>query len=204
MISIVEEISINNGAAPIDTNKGIAFEQSYTRAQYGITMKMTPTVHLCNPEDPLSEEKGSVTLQTDISFDTPRHSHHNDRPLVHRRSVQNEVRVLDGQTIILGGLRRKSTSDNEEKVPFLGDIPGIGKLFGSMKLHNDSTEMFIFITPTLVLDPEDELIKIRNEEVKKRPGDIPEYLQRVIEAQEKERNRYFRNSFKALFGNSHV
>jgi general secretion pathway protein D len=114
------------------------------------------------------------------------------------------VRVSDGQTVILGGLRRKTSQDNEEKIPFLGDIPGIGKLFGSSKLTNHNTEMFIFITPTIVLDPEEQLIQIRNEEMMKRPGDIPEYLERVVESQEKERKKYFQNSFKALFGNSNV
>lgn len=204
-ISIVEEISLNNGAAPVDTNKGtIAFEKSFSRAQFGITMILTPTIHMPDSEEMSPDGKSFVTLQTNISFDTPQPHTHEDRPLVHRRHVENEVRVLDGQTVILGGLRRKARMDNEEKVPFLGDIPGIGKLFGSMKLASNNTEMFIFITPTLVLDPEEELIRIRNEEVKKRPGDIPEYLQRVVEAQEKERKKYFRNSFKALFGNSNV
>jgi general secretion pathway protein D len=203
-ISIVEEISINNGAAPVDTNKGIAFEKSYSRAQYGITMIMTPTIHSPDAEDAFDDGKASVTLQTNITFDTPQHRKEDDRPMVHRRHIENEVRVLDGQTIILGGLRRKATMDNEEKVPFLGDIPGIGKLFGSMKLSNNNTEMFIFITPTLVLDPEEQLIKIRNEEVMKRPGDIPEYLERLSESLDKERKKYYRNSFKALFGNSNA
>ena len=202
-ISIVEEISINNGAAPIDTNKGIAFEQSYQRAQYGITIVLTPTVHMPD-EDPNSEEKASVTLKTNVSFDTTRNLHNNDRPMVDRRHIENEVRIPDGETVILGGLRRKVTNDIEEKIPFLGDIPGLGKLFGSVKLTDHNTDMFIFITPKIVTDPEDELLQIRAEEVKKRPGDIPEYLERVIEAQEKERNKNFQNSFKALFGNSHV
>jgi general secretion pathway protein D len=200
----VEEISINNGAAPIDTNKGIAFETSFTRAQYGITIKMTPTIHISDALEESACGKGFVTLQTDVSFDTTRKHHHDDQPLVDRRHIENEVRVPDGQTIILGGLRRKASHDEEEKVPFLGDIPGIGKLFGSVKLTNNNTEMFIFITPTIVIDPEEQLIQIRMEEVKKRPGDIPEYLQRVVEAQEKEARRQFRNSFKALFGNSNV
>jgi general secretion pathway protein D len=203
-ISIVEEISINNGAAPVDTNKGIAFEKSFSRAQYGITIILTPTVHLPDHNDELSDGKGFVTLQTNVTFDTTKHHNQDDRPLVDRRHIENEVRVLDGQTVILGGLRRKSSQDNEDKIPFLGDIPGLGKLFGSMKLTNHNTEMFIFITPTIILDPEEQLIQIRNEEVKKRPGDIPEYLQRVVEAQEKERKKYFQNSFKALFGNSNV
>ena len=203
-ISIVEEISINNGAAPIDTNKGIAFEKSFTRAQYGITINMTPTVHIPDQLEESSDGKGFVTLQTNVSFDTTKNHHNDDRPLVDRRHIENEVRVPDGQTVILGGLRRKASHDNEEKVPFLGDIPGIGKLFGSVKLRNNNTEMFIFITPTIVVDPEEQLLQIRMNEVKKRPGDIPEYLQRVVEAQEKEARRQFRNSFKALFGNSDV
>jgi general secretion pathway protein D len=204
MISIVEEISLNNGAAPVDTNKGIAFEQSYTRAQYGIIMKMTPTVHLSDPDEPTIDSKGSVTLQTEISFDTPRHRHQDDRPLVHRRSIQNEVRVLDGETIILGGLRRKAVMDHEEKVPFLGDIPGIGKLFGTMKLTDNNTEMFIFITPTLILDQEEQLVQIRTEELKKRPGDTPEFLHKLNEALEREKRGQFSNSFRSLFGKSHV
>jgi len=205
-ISIMEEISINNGAAPIDTNKGIAFEKSFTRSQYGISIKLTPTVHMPELEEELVQGKGFVTLQTDVAFDTTKHhhSHHNDQPMVDRRHIVNEVRVLDGQTVILGGLRRKASQDNEEKVPFLGDIPGLGKLFGSVKLLNHNTEMFIFITPKIVYDPEEQLIQIRNEEVKKRPGDIPEYLQRVVEAQEKERKKAFQNSFKALFASSNV
>ncbi len=203
-ISVVEEISINNGAAPIDTNKGVAFEQSFTRAQFGITIILTPTVHMPDQENELSDGKGFVTLQTNVTFDTTKHQHGNDRPMVDRRHIENEVRVCDGQTVILGGLRRKSTQDNEEKVPFIGDIPGLGKLFGSLKLTNNNTEMFIFITPTIILDPEEQLIQIRNEEVMKRPGDTPEYLQRIIESQEKERKKYFQNSFKALFGNSNV
>lgn len=200
-ISIVEEISINNGAAPVDTSKGtIAFEKSYSRAQYGTTIILTPTVHLPDPEDELSDGKGFVTLQTNVTFDTPRHHNQDDRPLVDRRHIENEVRVLDGQTVILGGLRLKSAQDNVDKIPFLGDIPGIGKLFGSMKLMNHNKEMFVFITPTIILEPEEQLIQIRNEEVKKRPGDIPEYLERVVESQEKERKKYFQNSFKVLFG----
>lgn len=203
-ISIVDEISINNGAAPVDTNKGIAFEKSYTRAQYGITIVMTPTVNLPDVEDLNSDSIGYITLQTNITFDTPKSSNQEDRPTVNRRHLENEVRVANGETVILGGLRRQRMEDNEEKIPFLGDIPGIGKLFGSVDLTRDSTEMFIFITPKIILDPQAELLQIRIEEMMKRPGDSPEYLERVIEAQEKAAERNFRNSFKAFFNNSHV
>ena len=202
-IAIVEEVSINNGAAPVDTNKGIAFEKSFTRTQYGITINLTPTVHLPDQEDEIGETKGFVTLQTNITFDTPKnHSNKEDRPTVDRRHIQNEVRVVDGQTIILGGLRRKATQDTEEKIPFLGEIPGIGKLFGSTKLTSNNTEMFFFITPTIVLDPEEELLQIRTDQLKKRPGDIPEFLKRLVASRKKQRNKFFSQSLQIFFGNN--
>ncbi len=198
-INIVQEISINNGAAPIDTNKGIAFEQSFTRAQYGINIILTPTVHIAEKETPSSdEEKSSVTLQTNITFDTPT-TGENDRPLIDRRHIENEVRVDDGQTVIIGGLRRKASIDNEERIPFLGEIPGFGKLFGSTQLTDTNTEMFFFITPHIVPDPQENLDKLRMEELKKRPGDIPEFLRKVTEAKDKESRKFFEHSLKLLF-----
>ena len=197
-ISIVEEISINNGASPINTNNGtISFQNSFSRANYGTIINVTPTIHLA--DDEIGDTKGFVTLQTNVTFDTTRHTSSNDRPDVDRRHIENEVRVSDGQTVILGGLRKKQSNDTEEKIPFLGDIPLFGKLFGSSKLANHNTEMFIFITPKIVLDPHEELLQIRAEELKKRPGDIPEYLQRVVESMDKERKKYFNQSMKQFF-----
>lgn len=197
-ISIQDEISINNGAAPIDTNKGIAFEQSYTRTQYGITIVMTPTIHLDESATSSTESKGSITLQTNITFDTPKATM-NDRPPVNRRHIENEVRVADGETVIIGGLRKKNTQESEDRIPLLGEIPYLGKLFGSTKLIENNTEMFFFITPKIILDPKEELECIRREELKKRPGDLPEYLERLVCARECEKNRFFRRSLNMLF-----
>lgn len=197
-INIVQEISINNGAAPVDTNKGIAFEKSYTRAQYGINIVLTPTVHTALEDEDAKDEMGCVTLQTNITFDTPR-SIDNDRPLVDRRHIENEVRVVDGQTVIIGGLRRKALNDREDRIPFLGEIPGLGKLFGSSQLTDTNTEMFFFITPHIIPNPQEDLDRLRAEELKKRPGDIPEFLEKALEAQDKEKQIIFERSFKLLF-----
>lgn len=197
-ISIQEEISINNGAAPIDTNKGIAFEKSFSRAQYGITIMLTPIVHA--PENPgeADEKPSFITLQTNITFDTTK-PHPDDRPLVERRHIENEVRVVDGQTVILGGLRRRTTHDNQDQLPFLGEIPILGRLFGSTRLVDNNTEMFFFITPRIVLDSREQMEQLRKDDLKKRPGDLPEFLVKIVEAREKERRKYFENSLKVFF-----
>jgi len=198
-ISILEELSLNNGAAPIDTNKGIAFEKSFTRAQYGINIILTPIIHLPEEDPECYDGRGFVTLQTNITFDTTRPSP-DDRPPVDKRHIENEVRVFDGETVILGGLRRKSVRDNMQKVPFLGELPGIGKLFGSSELSDNNTEMFFFITPRIIVDPKEELVHQRCCELEKRPGDVPEFLRRLIEARECERKRLFSSSIRTFFG----
>jgi len=197
-ITIAEELSINNGAVPLDSSKGTSYQQSFTRTQFGIFIVMTPTIHLPDDDEMAEDTKGFITLQTDVTFDTTQSSE-NDRPPVTRRHIKNEVRIADGETIILGGLRRKSSDDEREKLPFLGEIPGLGKIFGTSKLNDSSTEMFIFITPHIIQEPMDEYKKKRMEYLKQRPGDIPLFLEKVKESQVEERKKLFESSMELLF-----
>lgn len=197
-ISIVEEISINNGVVQVDAGtSGVVLEKSFSRAQYGTVLVLTPTIHM--PEDLPETEKGFITLNTDITFDTAQLSE-DSRPPVTRRHIVNEIRVADGETIILGGLRRKSQQDSHEKIPFLGDLPGFGKLFGYQRQSEANTEMFIFITPKIVQDPLYDLQIIRKKELEKRAGDIPAFLQRLEEAKRKEKQKIFEDSLNLIFG----
>lgn len=197
-ISLVDEISIDTGAAPITTNQGTAFQQSYARSQYGTTIVVTPTIH--DPEDG-GDDRHFVTIETNISFDTiKKNIGSNDRPTVSKRKLENQVRVVDGETVILGGLRSKTAEDTSSKLPFLGEVPGIGKFFGDSRMTDDEKEMFIFITPKIIFDLKGENDKLRCETLIKRPGDIPEFLVRIEEAKSRENKRHFRNSMKLLFG----
>ncbi|MCH9612275.1 MAG: Type 3 secretion system secretin [Chlamydiia bacterium] len=196
-ISIVDEISINNGAAPMDSNKGIVFEKSYTRAQYGITLVLTPTIH--EPELDSLHDDTMITLESNVTFDTIK-SDVQDRPNVNRRHVENLVRIPNGQTVILGGLRRKVGNDITEKIPFLGELPGIGKFFGTSVMDDQLTEMFIFITPRVVQNPKEDLEKIRDEMLCARPGDLPDFLKCLSEARKKEHAKLFSQSIRLLFG----
>jgi general secretion pathway protein D len=59
--------------------------------------------------------------------------------------------------------------------------------------------MFVFITPRIIHDPVEDLRSIREDEYRKRPGDIPEFLECIDEAKERERKRLFNQSLKLLF-----
>ncbi len=195
-ISIVDEISINNGAVEIDSKSGSKVEKSYSRAEYGTTISITPTIH--PPEDPQKDEKGFVTLVTNISFQTT-NSSQDDRPNVTKRNIENEVRVADGETVVLGGLRRKIDENGSEKIPFLAEIPGIGKLFGTTKQSNTSSEMFIFLTPHIIKDPKLDLMQQRQNYLQKRQGDIDEFFKKLNQAKKNEKKKLFEKSLKLFF-----
>lgn len=199
-IAIVEEISINTGVYNIETIGGVTLQEAFTRAQYGITIDITPTIHITSEEFDDSDEPNYVTLDTDLTFDTIQPGLTPERPDVTRRHITNEVRIPDGQTVILGGLRRKTTDDFKESIPFLGELPCLGKLFSFRELQDNEVEMFIFLTPTIISDPLFDFERIKCEEMKRRPGDIPEFLCSLVAARDMEKNRVLANSMQILFG----
>lgn len=73
-------------------------------------------------------------------------------PTTVTREMSSDVLLENGQTVVFGGLTETSTSESESGIPFLKDIPWIGKwLFGSVKKSEQRTELLVFMTP-YVLD----------------------------------------------------
>ena len=73
-------------------------------------------------------------------------------PIISTRRASTNVKVRNGQTIVIGGLIRDSLIKNEKKVPILGDIPLLGLLFKSTKSTKVKTELIVFITPIILED----------------------------------------------------
>lgn len=73
-------------------------------------------------------------------------------PTIDTRQIETQVLVKNGETIVLGGIQEYSRNDLETKVPFLGDIPVLGRLFRNNSQENDRAELLIFVTPTIVDD----------------------------------------------------
>jgi general secretion pathway protein D len=66
--------------------------------------------------------------------------------------MSTSVQVWDGQTVVLGGLASETVSTLKDKVPVLGDLPLLGKLFRSESKTTKKKKLLVFITPTLI-DP---------------------------------------------------
>jgi MSHA biogenesis protein MshL len=73
-------------------------------------------------------------------------------PVIDIRQASSIVRVRDGATVVMGGLVQNSTSTTTRKVPFLGSIPLLGKLFSGKYDTSERTELIFFVTPHVVND----------------------------------------------------
>ncbi len=73
-------------------------------------------------------------------------------PSIDTRELNTTVLVANGDTVVLGGIFQDETSSQEDKVPWLGDIPGVGVLFRRRTNEVKKRELLIFITPTIVED----------------------------------------------------
>lgn len=67
--------------------------------------------------------------------------------------IVTEVMVANGETAVIGGIYEENSSKTVDKVPFLGDLPFVGRLFRRDTTTSDKTELLIFLTPRIVSDP---------------------------------------------------
>jgi type IV pilus assembly protein PilQ len=71
-------------------------------------------------------------------------------PSIDTRSVETQVLVADGQTVVLGGIYETERRETVKKVPYLGDIPFVGALFRSKQRTDNKAELLIFVTPRIL------------------------------------------------------
>lgn len=145
----------NNATAEINISQSLPYVTSqqtnaagFVTFQYdfldvGIILTVTPRI----------TSKGFVTMEvTQTANDFVRYTDFN-APVVNQREAQTTVSVKDGETIVLGGVIRNTVSSTTNKLPILGDIPVLGKLFQSTSQQKNKTELLVFLTPRIVRDP---------------------------------------------------
>jgi type IV pilus assembly protein PilQ len=77
----------------------------------------------------------------------------NPQPIVDRREADTTLLIKNGQTVVLGGLRKKEVTKQINKVPVLGDLPLVGLLFRFKGEDTVTSELVVFITPRIVEQP---------------------------------------------------
>ncbi|MGP5346479.1 type IV pilus secretin PilQ [Psychrobacter celer] len=94
---------------------------------------------------------GKIGLQLEILNGTPIRSL-DGQVAIAEDSLTTNIIIEDGQTVVLGGVFKNRTSNEVEKVPFLGDLPYIGRAFRKDVRSNAKEELLIFVTPKLIND----------------------------------------------------
>ncbi len=73
-----------------------------------------------------------------------------DVPQITKREINTAVLVDSGQTVVIGGVYEFKTREDLSKVPFFGDLPGLGNLFRNKHKSSDKAELLIFVTPKIL------------------------------------------------------
>jgi len=115
---------------------------NYSREDIGITLKVKPRLS--------SNNKVSLEIETTIEDILPGSGTSADRPTTTKRSVKTNAIVNHAETIILGGLIKSADGKSITKVPILGDIPIIGRLFTSKGDSASKVNVVIYITPYII------------------------------------------------------
>lgn len=143
-----EEGSFSVGnQVPVPSEMGQYGNVSYEYKDTGVILKFTPTIMedsgrirlVLNPEVSEVDQSVSVTSTSGAAvygFKT--------------RKVSTTVELMDGETLIIAGLLRNSSSKSRTQVPILGNIPVLGNFFSVTNDDRDDEELVIFITPKIV------------------------------------------------------
>lgn len=139
---------------PILTSQGVVpgaqaggsslFTNTIQQRDTGVILSVTPRI---NPSGMVSME-----IQQEVSSPQPPAAGGPNSPSILKRSVTTQVTVKDGETIALGGIISENRIYSRSRVPLLGDIPGIGLLFGSTSYSVTRTELIILLTPRVMQD----------------------------------------------------
>lgn len=106
---------------------------------------------------PTINQDGYVTLFIQQELSAATGDIQFNAPVIASREASTQVLVADHQTIVIGGLTDEMRDNVRTGIPLLSDIPGLGALFGSTRTRTTETELFLFITPTILADDGDVL-----------------------------------------------
>mgnify|MGYP006280256359 CR=1 FL=1 len=142
-INVGDEIPVASNNRISDT--GTQF-YTYEYKSVGLKLKLTP--HITSSHNitlDLYQEINSVKGQTTIT-----ESGSVIPPTLGKRDIKTKVTVADGKTIVVGGLISNNKTEEETKVPILGDIPLLGWFFKRKTVEYKKTNLLVFITPHIV------------------------------------------------------
>lgn len=118
------------------------------REEVGTMLKVTPQVNVASGEITLVVEPEVSNAIADTQFSAGL----NVANKVQTRESKQVVRMKNNETLMIGGLLKKDTEEAMTKVPFLGDLPILGKMFRHKTVTEEDRELLVFLTPRIIED----------------------------------------------------
>ena len=113
--------------------------QTVDRTEVGIKLKVTPQINEGDAvQMTIEQEVSSLSGATSVDV------------IINKREMKTTVMADDGETIVLGGLIDEDVQESVSKIPLLGDIPVLGRLFSSTSTSKQKRNLMVFIRPTIV------------------------------------------------------
>lgn len=113
----------------------IAFKKAVLKLE--VTPQITPEGNIILDLDVNKDSRGETTVQG-VAIDT--------------KHIKTQVLVENGGTVVIGGIFEMEETNQENKIPFLGDVPVMGNLFKNRTKESSKREMLVFITPKMIAD----------------------------------------------------
>lgn len=152
-LNVAEDIPIPTSSSSDSGTESLSF----TYKSVGIKLKITPHITDGNRVTmDVYQEINSVLGETTVLDKTyiP--------PTLGKRDIKTRITVIDGKTVVIGGLIKNNKTETVKKVPILGDIPLLGWFFKRKTEEYKKSNLLIFITPRIVTDPK-KLEQITNQ-----------------------------------------
>ena len=151
IIATPRVITANQKEASIEQGVEIPYQQS---ASSGATTIQFKKAVLALKVTPQITPDNRIILDLDVRDDSVGQvvvaSGGVNVPSINTREIQTQVLVNDGQTVVLGGILQTTQREDDNKVPYLGDVPVLGHLFKQTSRQELKDELMIFITPKIL------------------------------------------------------
>lgn len=126
-----------------------------------VGVKLTVLPRIAGPTNVMMDLRPEISaVDPQVATDTL-NGQVNTAPIFDRRSIVTQAAVPSTYTLVLGGLEADKDQKNYTKVPFLGDIPGLGYAFRSDSKSRTADNILIFVTPTIIQDTDFQLNESR-------------------------------------------
>ena len=141
ILQVGDLVPITTSQQQSTLTSGAPIVNSIEMRDTGVILKVTPRVSANGVVNlDVSQEVSAVQPQTDPTL----------TPTISERKVQSAIAVASGQTVLLAGMISSQHQNKKQALPVLGDLKGVGDLFGSNDKQSQRTELIVFIRPQII------------------------------------------------------